>query len=103
VLLLLAPMTPHLAAELWEGRHPGVALHESRWPVADASLLTVESETLVVQVDGKVKDRIEVATDVSEEAAVALALASDKVVAALGGAAPSRVVARPPRLVNIVR
>ena len=103
VLLLLAPMTPHLAAELWEGRHPGDALHESRWPVADASLLTVESETLVVQVDGKVKDRIEVATDVSEEAAVALALASDKVVAALGGAAPRRVVARPPRLVNIVR
>ena len=49
------------------------------------------------------KDRIEVAVDLSEEDAVALALASERVVATLAGATPSRIVARPPRLVNIVR
>jgi len=104
LLSLLAPMTPHVTAELWERRHPDeTLLHLTRWPVADRALLAVSSETLVVQVDGKVKDRIEVPTDVSEEAAVALALASEKVLAALGGASPARVVARPPRLVNIVR
>jgi leucyl-tRNA synthetase len=104
LLLMLAPMTPHVAAELWQRRHPGEpGVHQSAWPTVDASLLTVERETLVVQVDGKVKDRIDVPTDVTEEAAVALALASDRVVEALAGAAPTRVVARPPRLVNIVR
>jgi leucyl-tRNA synthetase len=101
---LLAPMTPHIAAELWGRRHPGAAsVHESRWPTPDPNLLISDSETLVVQVDGKVKDRFEVALDLSEEAAVALALSSERVVAALAGATPSRVVARPPRLVNIVR
>jgi leucyl-tRNA synthetase len=104
LLVLLAPMTPHVTAELWERRHPGEeGVHRHVWPVADDRLLTVDSETLVVQVDGKVKDRIEVPIDLTEEAAVALALASDKVVAALAGAEPRRVVARPPRLVNIVR
>jgi len=57
----------------------------------------------VVQVSGKVKDRIEVPVDITEDRAVELALSSTKVVAALGGATPSRVVARPPRLVNVVR
>jgi leucyl-tRNA synthetase len=104
LVALLAPLSPHVTAELWQRRHPGEpSVHATRWPTADPSLLTVGSETLVVQVDGKVKDRFEVATDLSEEAAVALALSSDRVVAALAGATPSRVVARPPRLVNIVR
>jgi len=104
LLTLLAPLTPHVTAELWARRHPeGPSVHASPWPSADASLLAVDSETMVVQVDGKVKDRIEVATDVTEEAAVALALASDRVVRTLAGATPSRIVARPPRLINIVR
>ena len=58
--------------------------------------------TLVVQVNGKVRDRIEVAPDVSEEDAERLALASPLVVGALAGAEPRRVIVRPPRLVNIV-
>jgi leucyl-tRNA synthetase len=101
---LLAPMTPHVTAELWSRRHPGEpGVHQSAWPTADPDQLTTDSETLVVQVDGRVKDRFEVAPDLTEEAAVTLALSSERVVAALAGAAPSRVVARPPRLVNIVR
>jgi len=97
-------MTPHVTAELWSRRHPGEpGVHQSAWPTADPTQLTTDSETLVVQVDGKVKDRFEVAPDLTEEAAVSLALSSERVVAALAGATPSRVVARPPRLVNIVR
>jgi leucyl-tRNA synthetase len=104
LLLLLAPMAPHVAAELWQQRHPGEpGVHQCPWPKADASLLTVEHTTLVVQVDGKVKDRIDVPADLGEAGAIELALASPRVIEALDGAEPTRVVARPPRLVNVVR
>ncbi|HLK45651.1 MAG TPA: class I tRNA ligase family protein, partial [Acidimicrobiales bacterium] len=104
LVAMLAPMTPHVTSELWQRRHPDSPdVHQTPWPVADESLLRVERETMVVQVDGKVKDRLDVAPDLTEADAVALALASERVLAALGGAEPSRVVARPPRLVNIVR
>jgi len=103
LLLLLAPMTPHVTAELWEMRHGEVsALHAQRWPVADPSLVAQETVTMVVQVNGKVRDRLEVSATLSPEQAEALALASDRVREVLAGAAPSRVVARPPRLVNII-
>jgi leucyl-tRNA synthetase len=92
-----------VTAELWQLRHPdGPSVHQSSWPGVEQSLLVVETETLVVQVDGKVRDRIEVAADVSEDDAVALALASSPVASALSGRVPRRVVARPPRLVNLV-
>ncbi len=114
LLTLLAPMVPHLAAELWERRHGpvdpqeaaslpgGGGVHALPWPAADPALLVVETATLVVQVNGKVRDRIEVAHDIDEDAAVAAALASDKVGAQLAGGEPRKVIARPPKLVNIV-
>ncbi len=101
LLELLAPFAPHLTAEAYEHRH-GDNVHTRPWPVADLRLLTDETVTMVVQVNGKVKDRLEVPRDISEEAATEAALASEKVQEALGGAAPQRVIARPPRLVNIV-
>jgi leucyl-tRNA synthetase len=101
LLLLLAPMAPHLPAELYERRH-GLHVHEQSWPEFDPSLVTAETATMIVQIKGKVRDRIEVATDISEEEAIALALASDKVVSELEGAIPQRVIARVPNLVNIV-
>ncbi len=101
LLLLLAPMTPHVAAEAWERRH-GDHVHLRRWPEADPALLVEETVTMVVQVNGKVRDRIEVAPDISDTEAEALALASAPVVEVLGGSAPKRVVARPPKLVNVV-
>ena len=101
LLLLLAPMTPHVAAEAWERRH-GDHIHLRSWPVADPALLVEETVTMVVQVNGKVRDRIEVAPDVSEAAAEALALASAPVVEALAGGPPRRVIVRPPKLVNVV-
>jgi len=101
LLLLLAPMVPHVTAELWERRH-GTHVHTQSWPVADPELARPEQATLVVQVNGKVRDTLSVDPEVSEEDAVALALASEKVQSHLKGAVPRRVVARPPRLVNLV-
>ncbi len=101
LLLLLAPMTPHLAAEAWERRH-GDHIHLRGWPVADPELAAEATVTMVVQVNGKVRDRIEVAPDVSEEEARHLALASPQIIEALAGAEPRRVIVRPPKLVNIV-
>ena len=102
VLKLLAPAAPHITAELWERRHPGEHIHELPWPVADPALAAVDAVTMVIQVNGKVRAKVEVAPDLSEEAAEALSLEQPSVVVALAGAAPSRVVARPPRLVNII-
>jgi leucyl-tRNA synthetase len=102
LLLLMAPMTPHVTAEAWERRH-GDHVHFHPWPVADPELAAEASVTMVVQVNGKVRDRIDVSPGISEDDAIGLALASPPVVDALGGAAPRRVIARPPKLVNIVR
>jgi leucyl-tRNA synthetase len=101
LLLLMAPMTPHITAELWERRRGG-RIHAERWPEADAAKLTVDTVTLVVQVNGKVRDRLEVAADIDESEAERLALASDKVSAHLGEGPPKKVIVRVPKLVNIV-
>ena len=101
LLLLLAPMAPHLAAEVWEQRH-GDHIHLRPWPVADPGLAAEESVTMVIQINGKVRDRMEVAPDITEAEAEQLALASPVVAAALDGSPPRRVIARPPKLVNVV-
>jgi leucyl-tRNA synthetase len=101
VLLLLAPMAPHITAELWEQRRGG-HVHTESWPVADPAKLLLDTVTLVVQVNGKVRDRLEVSPDIDAAAAEAAALASPKVQTHLEGATPRKVIARPPSLVNIV-
>jgi leucyl-tRNA synthetase len=101
LLALLAPAVPHISAELWEQRH-GDHLHERPWPVADPAKLAVDTVTMVVQVNGKVRDRIEVAPAIGEADAEAAALASPKVQAALAGAVPAKTVVRAPKLVNLV-
>ncbi len=103
LLQLMAPMCPHVTAELWERRHTGLgSVHAQTWPQADPALVAEETVTLVVQVNGKVRDRLEVDPSIGEEEATALALASSRIVQELDGRAPRRVVARPPRLVNVV-
>jgi leucyl-tRNA synthetase len=103
LLKLLAPMTPHVTAELWEARYPDEkSVHLQSWPVADPGLVKQEATVMVVQINGKVRARIDVALDISEENARAVALENDIILAALGGAEPQRVVVRPPRLVNII-
>jgi leucyl-tRNA synthetase len=101
LLLLLAPMAPHVTAELWERRR-GTHVHEQPWPQADPAMLVLDTVTMVVQVDGKVRDRIEVDAGIDAAAAEELALGSDKVQAHLGGQPPRKVIARPPQLVNLV-
>ncbi len=103
LLKLMAPMCPHITAELWEMRHgEATTVHDQAWPVADPELLKVDTVTLVVQVNGKVRDRLEVSADIGEDDAVAVALASAKVQERLNGGQPKKVIARPPQLVNIV-
>ncbi|MHB8593253.1 MAG: class I tRNA ligase family protein, partial [Acidimicrobiales bacterium] len=104
LLLVLAPMVPHVTAEAWEHRHgEGARIHAEHWPDFDPELSRADTVTMVVQVNGKVRDRIDVPPDITEEEALRLAYASAKVAETLGGAQPDRVVARPPRLVNFVR
>ncbi len=101
LLLLLAPMVPHVTAELWERRH-GDDIHLRAWPVSDPALSAEQVVTMVVQVNGKVRDRIDVPPDIAAAAAEALALASPRVEDVLGGVAPRRVIVKPPKLVNVV-
>ena len=89
LLKLLAVMSPHVTAELWELRHPGEpSVHLQRWPTFDPELIRQDTVTMVVQVNGKVRDRIDVDAGISEGDAEAAALASAKVIEALGGADP---------------
>ena len=101
LLLVMAPMVPHISAELWE-RRCGRHIHLEPWPVADPEKLRAERVTLVVQVNGKVRDRLEVDASIGESEAVERALASERVLRHLAGGRPRRVVARPPKLVNLV-
>ena len=101
LLLLMAPMAPHITAELWESRRGG-HIHEESWPKVDPTMLVVDTVTMVVQVNGKVRDRIDVAASISEAEAEVLALGSDKVQAFLDGATPRKVIVRVPQLVNVV-
>ncbi len=102
MLLLMAPMTPHVTAELWERRRGG-HVHDQSWPVADPALLAERAVVMVVQVNGKVRDRLEVDPGIDAEAAERLALESPRIREILGGEPPKRVVSRPPKLVNVVR
>ncbi|MGH9297870.1 MAG: leucine--tRNA ligase [Acidimicrobiales bacterium] len=101
LLKLLAPMAPHLSAEAFERRH-GQHVHTQPWPVADPAFLRAEIVTMVVQVNGKLRDRIEVSPHLTPDEASEIALASPKVQENLAGSNPKRVVSRPPNVVNIV-
>ena len=101
LLQVMAPAAPHMCAELWEMRRGG-HIHMEPWPESDPSKLVDDTVTMVVQVNGKVRDRLEVSSDIDEVGAIAAALACGKVVAALDGGEPRKVIARPPKLVNVV-
>jgi leucyl-tRNA synthetase len=102
LLLLMAPMTPHLAHEIWELKGYGPMLADEPWPVWDEELAKEEMVTLVIQVNGKVRDRIEVRADLTPEQATELAMGSEKIQTWIDGQEVKRVIARPPSLVNVV-
>jgi leucyl-tRNA synthetase len=98
---VLQPWTPHVAEELWRALGHDERLWESAWPVADDELLQRDSVELVLQVNGKVRDRVQVPTGLSNDELIARARASEKVQAHLGGT-ERRVIVVPDKLVNIV-
>jgi leucyl-tRNA synthetase len=103
LVLMMAPMAPFIAEELWRevlGRQDSV--HRQRWPDFDPELTHEDTVTLVVQVDGKVRARLKVAPDVSEQEAERLARESENARRAVGDRQVVRVVSRPPKLVNLV-
>ena len=102
-VLALAPFAPHLADELWTvGLGQSGFLYHHPWPEADPSAAKNDEITLVVQVNGKVRDKITAPADLDQAALQALALASPKVVEALGENAPKKVIVVPGKLVNVV-
>ncbi len=102
LLLLLAPMAPFITEELWARRGGAYSVHQQAWPAYDAALAKADEVTLVVQVDGKVRDRLTVAAGLPKDEAQAAALASEKVRQAIAGRRVAKVVVVPDRLVNIV-
>jgi leucyl-tRNA synthetase len=99
---MLSPMAPHVCEELWERMGHDTSVAFAPWPEHDDELAALETVTMVVQVNGRVRDRIEVDASITAEEAERLALASERVRAHTGGADPVRVIVRPPNLVNVV-
>jgi len=102
LVLLMAPSTPFVAEELWERLGNDYSVHHQTWPSFDPAQLQETSVEVVVQVNGKVRERLQLAPDEAEASATRRALASDKVRGALGDTVPVKVIYVPGRLINIV-
>ena len=102
IAIMLSLVAPFTAEEMWErlGHKPAIAL--AGWPTVDPTLLIDDEVEAVIQINGKIKDRMNVSPNISEADFEAAALALPSIVAELAGAAPKKVIARPPKLVNIV-
>lgn len=99
---LLAPLAPHIAEEIWSELGHTDSVHVDHWPTWDEKYLIADVVTIVVQINGKVRAKLEVATDSSEEDVTALALHHERVLEHLDGKAPVKIIYVPGRLVNIV-
>jgi leucyl-tRNA synthetase len=108
MLLMLAPAAPHITEELWSRRlaAAGVAwssIHLESWPEVDATAVVEDTREVPVQINGKVRDKLSVPTDIAAAELEALVLASPKIAAALAGRTPDRVIhAGGGKLINIV-
>jgi leucyl-tRNA synthetase len=102
LLKLMAPATPHITEELWERRGQAYSIHQPPWPAYDAAAAAEDLMTIVVQVNGKVRDRLQLPAGLGEAEVKAAALASESVRRNLDGKEPRQVVYVPGRLVNIV-
>jgi leucyl-tRNA synthetase len=102
LVLLMAPAFPHVAEELWQRIGGDYSVHQQAWPAWDEELAAEELLTIVVQINGKLRDRFLAPADIDEEEAKARALACDGVRRHLNGKQPQKVIYVPGRLVNIV-
>ena len=99
---MLSPLCPHIAEELWSKLGVKTQITYSNFPMADAKLLVSETIEIPVQVNGKLRTRLAAPAEITDDELRALALADAKVVAALAGATPSKIVIVPKRLINFV-
>ncbi|MDQ3766479.1 MAG: leucine--tRNA ligase [Actinomycetota bacterium] len=102
LLKMLAPMAPFITEEQWHRLGHDGSIHFAPWPVFDAGLAAEDEVTMVVQVNGKVRDTIAVPAEVTEDQMVELALASPNVQTHLGEQPPAKVIARPPKIISLV-
>jgi len=102
LLLLLCPIAPHITEELWARRGKPYSIHQQAWPEWDKAVAAEETFTLVVQINGKVRDRVEVPVGITEERARELALGSENIQRHLGEAQPRKMIYVPGKLVNVV-
>ncbi|MDQ4095067.1 MAG: leucine--tRNA ligase [Actinomycetota bacterium] len=102
LLKMLAPFAPYITEEQWHRLGHAGSIHLEPWPVHDEDLATEDHVTMVVQVNGKVRDTIEVPADITEDAMIELALGSEKIRHHLDGKEPQKVIARPPKLISLV-
>jgi leucyl-tRNA synthetase len=102
LMLLVAPMVPHVAEEAWAAKGLDGLIADAAWPDVDPKLLVEDEATIAIQVNGKLRDTLTVPKAMPREELEALALASDKIVRILDGKAPKKVIVVPGRLVNIV-
>ncbi len=101
-LRMLAPVCPHIAEELWARTSHDYSIHTQPWPEIDREAAKEDQITLIIQVNGKLRDRLIVPVTISEDDAKTAALQSDNIQAHLGGKTPKKVIYVPGRLVNIV-
>jgi leucyl-tRNA synthetase len=102
LIRLLAPFAPYVAEELWARRGGPFSVHQQSWPSYDPALTVDETITLIIQVNGKVRDRIVVSADIGDEEARRVTLESERVRKTLNGKSPKKVIVVPGRLVNVV-
>ena len=101
LILMLAPFTPHLAAEIFDRRY-GRDVHRERWPELDRELLQAALVPMVIQVNGKMREVVEVDPKITEEEALEVVLALPKVAGLVGEGGPKRVIAKLPKVVNLL-
>jgi leucyl-tRNA synthetase len=102
VVLMLSPVVPHICHALWQALGKEGAVVDCRWPAVDEAALVVDSVTLVVQVKGKVRGKVDVAADASQDVIEAAVLADENVVRHIGDSPVKKMIIVPGKLVNVV-
>lgn len=102
MILLLAPFTPHITEELWQATGHAGSVHKQIWPMVDEAALVLDEVTVVVQINGKVRDKLTIPVDMDKAEVEKMALAQPKIVEQLAGGTAKKIVVIPNKLVNIV-